>query len=246
MGAHRLSASEVCAAFPAGTVLHNPVTGEYGRVLEDTAERGVGELLVVPGGAVAGAHFHPAQEERFEVADGVLGYRLGGYRGELLAGDAVSVPAGAVHDWWNAGDGYLRARVTVTPPGCSRRDRCVVGCGGRRARQRQGDAETRRCRAARGGVRARGRLPAAAAVGSAGARRDGRSTRSPAGSIGDGRRDAGGDRPERTAEGEYLVTDRWRSRADYERFLERNAARYEAMSEASSRLYVSERRLPPT
>jgi len=22
-----------------------------------------------------------------------------------------------VHDWWNAGDGNLRARVTVTPPG---------------------------------------------------------------------------------------------------------------------------------
>jgi hypothetical protein len=51
---------------------------------------------------------------------------------------------------------------------------------------------------------------------------------------------------ERTGEGEYLVTDHWRSRADYERFLERNRARYDALSDANSRLYVSERRLPPT
>ena len=51
---------------------------------------------------------------------------------------------------------------------------------------------------------------------------------------------------ERTGEGEYLVTDHWRTRADYERFLERNAARYAELSAAGERLYVSERRLPPT
>jgi heme-degrading monooxygenase HmoA len=48
---------------------------------------------------------------------------------------------------------------------------------------------------------------------------------------------------ERTGEGSYLVVDRWRSRADYERFLAEHAARYEAMSRANERLYVSERRL---
>ena len=51
---------------------------------------------------------------------------------------------------------------------------------------------------------------------------------------------------ERTGEGEYLVTDHWDSRAAYERFLERNAARYETLSRAGARLYASERRLPPT
>ena len=51
---------------------------------------------------------------------------------------------------------------------------------------------------------------------------------------------------ERTGEGEYLVTDHWRTRADYERFLERNAARYAELSRAGERLYASERRLPPT
>jgi heme-degrading monooxygenase HmoA len=48
---------------------------------------------------------------------------------------------------------------------------------------------------------------------------------------------------ERTGDSEYLVTDHWRSRADYERFLARNAARYEALSQANARLYLSERRL---
>ena len=117
MGAHELSSSEVRVVFPAGTVLRNPVTGEYARVVEHTAERAVGELLAVPGAAVAGPHIHPAQEERFEVVDGVMGYRLGDHRGELRIGEAVTVPPGMVHDWWNAGDGNLRARVTVTPPG---------------------------------------------------------------------------------------------------------------------------------
>jgi heme-degrading monooxygenase HmoA len=51
---------------------------------------------------------------------------------------------------------------------------------------------------------------------------------------------------EPVGEGEYLVTDHWSSRADFEAFLERNAARYEALSRAGARLYVSERRLPLT
>jgi quercetin dioxygenase-like cupin family protein len=117
MGAHGLSPPDVRAAFPAGTVMHNPVTGEYARMVEHTGERAVGELLAVPGGAVAGPHSHPAQDERFEVVDGVLGFRLGDRRGELRGGEGVTVPAGVVHDWWNAGEGNLRARVTVTPPG---------------------------------------------------------------------------------------------------------------------------------
>jgi heme-degrading monooxygenase HmoA len=48
---------------------------------------------------------------------------------------------------------------------------------------------------------------------------------------------------ERTATREYVVTDHWRSRGDYDRFLERNAARYAELSRAGARLYVSERRL---
>jgi len=117
MAMDRLSASDVRGQFPAGTVVHNPVTGEYARVVEHTPERAVGELLAVPGAAVAGPHFHPDQAERFEVLDGLMGYRRGDERGELRAGASVTVPVGVMHDWWNAGDGDLRARVTVAPPG---------------------------------------------------------------------------------------------------------------------------------
>ena len=117
MAPTRLSASEVRAAFTPGTVLHNPVTGEYGRIVEHTAERGVAEMVATPGGAVAGAHLHPGQDERFEVLEGIMGYRRGEERGELGRGESVTVPAGVVHDWWNAGDSNLEARVTVTPPG---------------------------------------------------------------------------------------------------------------------------------
>jgi quercetin dioxygenase-like cupin family protein len=117
MGVHRILSSDVRAQFPAGTVLHNPVSGEYARVVEHTLERVVGELLAVPGAAVAGPHVHPGQQERFEVVDGVMGYRRGDQSGELRAGGSVTVPPGVVHDWWNAGDSDLRARVTVIPPG---------------------------------------------------------------------------------------------------------------------------------
>jgi len=103
-------------AFAAGTVLHNPVTREYARIVEHTSERVVGDLLAAPGSAVAGPHRHPAQEERFEVLEGTMGYRRGEVRGEIGPGESVTVPAGVVHDWWNAASETLWARVTLTPP----------------------------------------------------------------------------------------------------------------------------------
>ena len=44
---------------------------------------------------MAAPHTHPVQEERFEVVDGVMGYRLGDHRGELRAGAAITVPPAA-------------------------------------------------------------------------------------------------------------------------------------------------------
>ena len=51
---------------------------------------------------------------------------------------------------------------------------------------------------------------------------------------------------ERVGDGRYRVTDHWESREQYERFLADNADRYAELSRAGERLYVSERRLPPT
>jgi quercetin dioxygenase-like cupin family protein len=97
---------------------HNPVTGELAHVLVDDVATGGRrievELFLQPGAAVAGAHRHPTLVERFEVREGRVGFLVGDARHELVAGDAVAeVPAGVVHDWWNAGDGVARVRVEV-------------------------------------------------------------------------------------------------------------------------------------
>ena len=42
MGVQHTVSPDVRAQFPAGTVLHNPVSGEYPRVVEHTSERVVG------------------------------------------------------------------------------------------------------------------------------------------------------------------------------------------------------------
>jgi quercetin dioxygenase-like cupin family protein len=92
----------------AGTTIENPVTGERIVFRKTSRETGgqavVVECFVQPGGAVAAAHVHPAQEERFEVLHGTLGFRLG--REELTAGpgERLTVPAGTPHKFWNAGD----------------------------------------------------------------------------------------------------------------------------------------------
>ncbi len=117
MSGRALSADGLRTVYPAGTVAHNPITGEYVLVLEHTAERSVGEMVAVPGGAVAGPHHHPEQSERFEVIEGVMGYKRGDQEGTLTAGESMTVQPGVVHDWWNAGEDNLRARITVSPPG---------------------------------------------------------------------------------------------------------------------------------
>ncbi|MDP9228150.1 MAG: cupin domain-containing protein [Actinomycetota bacterium] len=103
----------------AGELAWNPVTGERGIVLEGPEEnadqRLVVELHVSPGGAVVGEHLHPAITERFEVLEGRLGVKLSGRGSEAATGDAVEIPPGSWHDWWNAGETDAVVRVTVTP-----------------------------------------------------------------------------------------------------------------------------------
>jgi hypothetical protein len=90
MDAHRLSPSDVRAAFLAETVLHNSVSGACARIIECTPEL-LGKLLALPGAVVVGPRLHRGQDEHLDVADGVTGYRCGAHRGELRAGEAVAV-----------------------------------------------------------------------------------------------------------------------------------------------------------
>jgi quercetin dioxygenase-like cupin family protein len=103
----------------AGQIIENPVSGERIHFLAtsaDTAgERLEFELELSPDGHVPGAHVHPEQEERFEVLEGTMKFRLGLRTIVAEAGDVVTVPAGRMHRFANGGDAPARARVRVTP-----------------------------------------------------------------------------------------------------------------------------------
>lgn len=104
-----------------GSVLENPVTGER-LIFRKSAADSNGELVVVecivqPGGAVASAHLHPAQEERFEVLRGTVGIRLGREKLTAGPGERVTVPAGTAHKFWNAGDTEAHFVCEIRPAG---------------------------------------------------------------------------------------------------------------------------------
>lgn len=103
----------------AGQVLDNPVTGER-IVFRTTAADTDGayaeiDLALAPDGAVPGTHVHPNQEERFEVIAGKMKFRLGLRKIVAGPGEVVVVPAGAIHNFANAGDETAQVRVRMTP-----------------------------------------------------------------------------------------------------------------------------------
>ncbi len=103
----------------AGDTIENPVTGER-IVFHKTSRETNGELVVIecfvqPGGAVAAAHVHPYQSERFEVLKGRLGFRLDGQEIEAEPGSRILVPARTRHQFWNAGDEEAHFVCEVQP-----------------------------------------------------------------------------------------------------------------------------------
>jgi quercetin dioxygenase-like cupin family protein len=104
----------------AGTWLHNPATGEIAHfpAPEAGGRRIEADLWLQPGAAVARAHIHDHLVERFQVCAGAVGFQIGGDERVVHASDAIAeVPAGTVHDWWNAGDGvaHVRVEIAATP-----------------------------------------------------------------------------------------------------------------------------------
>jgi quercetin dioxygenase-like cupin family protein len=91
-----------------GDRLENPVTGEvliFHRTSQETdGEHVLVETIITPDGAVAAAHVHPNQTERFEVLEGEVGFKAG--REEIVAGpgEVVTVEPGTPHRFWNAGE----------------------------------------------------------------------------------------------------------------------------------------------
>jgi quercetin dioxygenase-like cupin family protein len=87
------------------------------RVVEQTAEALEVEGTWGPNGSPPPKHFHPAQDERFEVLEGIPTTRVDGEERELHAGDSLEIPRGAVHQMWNAGDVPVRATWVTSPAG---------------------------------------------------------------------------------------------------------------------------------
>jgi mannose-6-phosphate isomerase-like protein (cupin superfamily) len=63
---------------------------------------------------IAPLHVHHADDECWYVLDGRLGFLLDGGEVEAGPGDAVFVPAGMPHAYWNAQDGPTRYLLVVT------------------------------------------------------------------------------------------------------------------------------------
>ena len=102
-----------------GQTIENPVSGEKITFIQTSADTD-GELLEIelelsPDGAVPGAHIHPEQEERFEVVEGTMTFRMGLKKIVAGPGDVVTVPAGKVHAFKNSGEDTAKVRVQVRP-----------------------------------------------------------------------------------------------------------------------------------
>jgi quercetin dioxygenase-like cupin family protein len=70
-----------------------------------------------PGGGPPPAHYHPAQDERFEVVEGEMHVRVEGDERVLRTGDTLEIPRGTVHEMWNAGSEPARLVWQTTPAG---------------------------------------------------------------------------------------------------------------------------------
>lgn len=80
------------------------------------------ELLEVegrygPGGKAPPAHYHPAQDEHFEVLEGALKVKIDGEERDLRQGETIDIPHGTKHQMWNPNDAPARVLWQTRPAG---------------------------------------------------------------------------------------------------------------------------------
>lgn len=102
-----------------GHSIENKITGEKITWLE-TAQKSQGKILrfdfaVRPQGALPVRHLHPRQEETFAMKAGTLKVEVNGKTHHLRAGESLTIPRGAPHQWWNVGAEEAKLTVTFTP-----------------------------------------------------------------------------------------------------------------------------------
>ena len=102
-----------------GDTVENPITGERITFLATSADTNgeavVIETVVQPRGFVAATHVHPFQSERFAVAEGKLGLRVGEETMTLGRDEAATVEPGTPHRFWNAGGAEVRFACEIRP-----------------------------------------------------------------------------------------------------------------------------------
>ena len=64
---------------------------------------------------IAPLHLHRDEDEAWYVLEGKLGFRVGDDEVEAAPGEAVFVPRGTPHSYWNAGDGRTRYLLVMGP-----------------------------------------------------------------------------------------------------------------------------------
>jgi mannose-6-phosphate isomerase-like protein (cupin superfamily) len=105
----------------AGTRVHNPHSGETITFLETATDNGGErfrmEIRVEAGrsGMAGPDHYHPVQEERFELLAGRARFRLDGREWDAEAGETVVVPPRSAHIFGNGGPDELVMISTYTP-----------------------------------------------------------------------------------------------------------------------------------
>jgi mannose-6-phosphate isomerase-like protein (cupin superfamily) len=70
-----------------------------------------------PSGSPPPKHFHPSQDEHFEVLEGSVGVRVDGRERTLATGDEIDIPRGHVHQMWNPGAVPARVLWQTRPAG---------------------------------------------------------------------------------------------------------------------------------
>jgi quercetin dioxygenase-like cupin family protein len=68
-------------------------------------------------GSAPPGHFHPDQDEHFEVLEGQLSVRVDGEERTLEPGETIDIPRGTVHRMWNGGQVPARALWRTEPAG---------------------------------------------------------------------------------------------------------------------------------
>jgi quercetin dioxygenase-like cupin family protein len=75
------------------------------------------EALYAPAAKEPPSHYHPSQDEHFEVLEGSIRVRAGDEERTLGVGDEIDIPRGTVHKMWNPASGDARVLWQTRPGG---------------------------------------------------------------------------------------------------------------------------------